>query len=193
MTLEKCYKCPHNFQCEGWSAEFLEKWGQITQGHLSLFLQKLGRTLVTECPQKPNSFIREDIAMKIMDWGLTKWYNMASQTRSSLVRKLPPIWHQAITSISGDLLSMGHLFQWNFNQDYKNPFMHLKMSVGWSSFRIGWALVQIMACRLFGAKPLLKPCCLLSIRSGDNAKFPPQPPGSLVMRGTEWPKCNIVI
>ena len=30
------------------------------------------------------------------------------------------------------------------------------------------------------------------IRSGDYAKFPPQPPGSLVMWGTEWPKFNIV-
>ena len=26
------------------------------------------------------------------------------------------------------------------------------------------------------------------IRSGDYAWFPPQPPGSLVMWGTEWPK-----
>ena len=31
------------------------------------------------------------------------------------------------------------------------------------------------------------------IRSGDNAWFLPQPPGSLVMWGTEWPKSNIVI
>ena len=26
------------------------------------------------------------------------------------------------------------------------------------------------------------------IRSGDHAYFPPQPPGSLVIWGTEWPK-----
>ena len=33
----------------------------------------------------------------------------------------------------------------------------------------------------------------IPIKSGDNAEFPPQPPGSLVMWGTEWPKCNIFI
>ena len=32
-----------------------------------------------------------------------------------------------------------------------------------------------------------------SIRSGDYAQFLPQPPGSLVMWGTEWPTFNIVI
>ena len=32
-----------------------------------------------------------------------------------------------------------------------------------------------------------------SIRSGDYAQFPPQPPGSLVMWGAEWPKFNMVI
>ena len=34
---------------------------------------------------------------------------------------------------------------------------------------------------------------LLSIKSGDFAQFPPQPPGSLVRWGTEWPKFNSVI
>ena len=29
---------------------------------------------------------------------------------------------------------------------------------------------------------------MLQIRTGDYALFPPQPPSSLVMRGTEWPK-----
>ena len=34
---------------------------------------------------------------------------------------------------------------------------------------------------------------ILLIRSGDYAQFPSQPPGSLVMWGTEWPNFNIVI
>ena len=34
---------------------------------------------------------------------------------------------------------------------------------------------------------------MAAIRSGDYAQFPPQPPGSLVMRGTEWQKINRVI
>ena len=32
---------------------------------------------------------------------------------------------------------------------------------------------------------------MAAIRSGDYAQFPPQPPGSLVMRGTEWQKKSI--
>ena len=47
---------------------------------------------------------------------------------------------------------------------------------------------------LGGTKPMSKPKFFLSsIRSGGYAKFPPQPPGSIVLWGAEWPKFDIVI